>query len=113
MEELDKAALENILNDTNFRFSDQYHYCSVLGKGAFGLVVEAVSKSTLENMAVKVLLLSTLQIIDKTLMGRIDLEKIKGEAEMLNSLDHPHIVKYKQVETRRTGSCGRVRTSCI
>jgi hypothetical protein len=53
-DEMDKATLDCVLNDTNFRFSDYYHYCSLLGKGAFGLVVEAVSKSTLENMAVKV-----------------------------------------------------------
>ncbi len=33
-------------------------------------------------------------------MGRLEVEKIKGEAEMLNSLDHPHIVRYKQVLLR-------------
>lgn len=53
-EEISKAALDEFLNDTNFRFSQHYSYRSLLGKGGFGIVVEAVSKTTLENMAVKV-----------------------------------------------------------
>eukprot|EP00829_Urostomides_striatus_P002421 TRINITY_DN12613_c0_g1_i1.p1 TRINITY_DN12613_c0_g1~~TRINITY_DN12613_c0_g1_i1.p1 ORF type:complete len:105 (-),score=29.69 TRINITY_DN12613_c0_g1_i1:13-291(-) len=80
---------DRYLNDSNFRFSEHYIYRSVLGKGGFGIVVEAVSKATMENMAVKV--------IEKGLIGNIEVEKIKGEAEMLNSLDHRHIVKYKHL----------------
>lgn len=49
-----KVSLEHILNDTDYRFSDHYIYHSLLGKGGFGYVVEAVSKTTMENMAVKV-----------------------------------------------------------
>lgn len=43
------------------------------------------------------------------------MEKIKGEAEMLNSLDHHHIVKFKQVKyyVNITISCMKVATNCI
>ena len=46
---------EDFLNDTNFTFSDHYCYRTTLGRGSFGQVVLAVSKDTLEIMAVKVL----------------------------------------------------------
>jgi len=42
------------LNDTNFRFSDHFCYRATLGHGSFGIVVLAISKTTLETMAVKV-----------------------------------------------------------
>ena len=47
--------LEQALNDTDFIFAEHYIYRALLGRGAFGLVVEAISKLTLEIMAVKVL----------------------------------------------------------
>ncbi len=50
--------LEEALNDTDFVFADHYVYRALLGRGAFGLVVEVISKQTLEIMAVKVLLLN-------------------------------------------------------
>lgn len=50
-----KTLSDHVLNDTNFLFSDFYLFRSVLGKGSFGIVVEAVSKRTLENMAIKVI----------------------------------------------------------
>ncbi len=46
--------LELILNDVDYNFADHYVYRSKLGQGAFGVVVEAISKKTLETMAVKV-----------------------------------------------------------
>lgn len=100
-EEIPKAVLDEYLNDSNFRFSEHYIYRSLLGKGGFGIVVEAVSKTTMENMAVKVFLNIYFQVIEKGLIGNIEVEKIKGEAEMLNSLDHRHIVKYKHVNFAR------------
>ena len=33
----------------------------------------------------------------KSRIGSDEIEKIKGEADMLNSLEHPHIVKLKHV----------------
>ena len=49
-----KVISEDLLNDTNFRFSDHFRFRSLLGHGGFGFVVLAVSKTTLETMAVKV-----------------------------------------------------------
>lgn len=45
---------EDQLNDVDFTFSKYFHYRSTLGQGSFGHVVLAVSKATLETMAVKV-----------------------------------------------------------
>lgn len=47
----------SLLDDTDFRFADHFCYRSTLGKGSFGCVVLAVSKETLETMAVKVFFL--------------------------------------------------------
>ena len=52
--ELKEQELDALLNDADFVFADYYIFRSVLGRGAFGVVVEAVNKSTLETMAVKV-----------------------------------------------------------
>ena len=49
----EEVELEEALNDSNFRFSDYFIYRSLLGRGGFGLVVEAIRKTTLETMAVK------------------------------------------------------------
>jgi len=35
-------------------------------------------------------------------MGEDIIGKVKNEGELLNFLDHPHIVKYKQVRARLT-----------
>lgn len=45
---------EEQLNDVDFSFNKYFHYRSILGQGSFGHVVLAVSKVTLETMAVKV-----------------------------------------------------------
>lgn len=49
-----KGNEEEFLDDSNFKFSEHFSYHRVLGKGSFGHVVRATSKSTLEIMAVKV-----------------------------------------------------------
>jgi hypothetical protein len=53
-EQLSGPELDDALNDIDFSFSDYYVFRSLLGKGGFGLVVEAIRKTTLEVMAVKV-----------------------------------------------------------
>ena len=53
---------EEFLNDVDFIFGEHFAFKGVLGKGSFGCVVLAVSKSTLEIMAVKVI--SSLTLID-------------------------------------------------
>jgi len=53
---------EESLNDVNFNFGEHFIFKGVLGKGSFGCVVLAISKSTCEIMAVKVI--SSLTIID-------------------------------------------------
>jgi serine/threonine protein kinase len=50
-----KMSGEEFLSDTNFNFGDYFSFKRVLGKGSFGYVVLAMSKSTLEVMAVKVI----------------------------------------------------------
>jgi calcium/calmodulin-dependent protein kinase I len=55
----------------------------VLGKGAFGVVYEAIKKSNNEQVAVKV--------IEKAKF-RGSLASVRKEAEILKSLDHPNIV---------------------
>ena len=42
------------LNDGKFIFKNYYTFKSFLGKGSFGLVVEAMNKENCENIAVKV-----------------------------------------------------------
>ncbi len=109
-----KGVPEELLNDTNFRFSEHYKFRSLLGQGGFGVVVLATSKATCENMAVKVTPpRATHQIIEKDKISTVEVDKIKGEAEMLNSLDNQHIVKFKEVHPLRLNiSCTRARTSC-
>lgn len=57
-----------------------------LGKGAFGTVYKATSKTDSNHkVAVK--------IIDKTLLDKHDKESLKIEVDILKKLDHPHISK--------------------
>lgn len=55
MENYSTQELEILLNDENYNFKDHYHFRSVLGKGGFGIVVEAISKTTFESLAIKVI----------------------------------------------------------
>lgn len=36
------------------------------------------------------------KVIEKSNIGTLEIDKIKGESEMLNSLDNKHIVKFKE-----------------
>ena len=79
MNELDK-------NDYNDKFSDFYIYITTLGSGSFGKVIHAIDRLTGEEIAVKVIEKKTVK------QGRI--AELKKEAEILESLDHPNIVKF-------------------
>ena len=54
----------------------------------------------------------TQQIIEKRRVGGVDMAKIRGEAEMLASLEHPHTVRLKQVASVITSRCMSRGTSC-
>ena len=49
-----KSIPNEILDDTDFTFSEHFSYIKVLGRGSFGYVVLGANKITLEIMAVKV-----------------------------------------------------------
>lgn len=46
-------------------------------------------------------------------MKEDEVDKIKNEAEALNSFDHPHIVKFKKVILSNNDSYTRARISFI
>jgi serine/threonine protein kinase len=56
-----------------------------LGKGKFGIVKEAINKSTKKRVAVK--------IMRKLQMTQLDLELIKREIEILKICQHPNIIR--------------------
>lgn len=57
-----------------------------LGSGAFSVVKLGVNKVTSENVAVK--------IVSKKKLSEEDLAALYCEIKILESLDHPHIIKY-------------------
>ena len=46
--------------------------------------------------------------MDKQKMGSGDSQRIKNEAELLKLLDHPHILKYKNVRPDFTRTAARL-----
>jgi serine/threonine protein kinase len=67
-------------------FTSQYDLTStVLGKGGFGIVYQALQKRSGEAVAVKVIL--------KKNKSKTSLESLRTEAEILKVLDHPNIVR--------------------
>lgn len=63
-----------------------YKVSKVLGKGAFGVVYECISKKTGEELAVKV--------IRKRHFSEKQISHCLQEADLLSTLHHPNIVKY-------------------
>lgn len=59
----------------------------ILGRGSFGVVCEATDRCTLESLAVKV--------VGKIYGTLRDLNEFKKEAEILNSLSHSNILRFK------------------
>ncbi len=84
--------------DIYSKFSSFYIFKEVLGQGAFGKVIHALCKETKQDIAVKVnqILIHT-KIIEKGNVNEYEIDKLKGEASILKSLDHPNIVKFKHV----------------
>lgn len=69
-------------NKEGMRLLDEYSVGQTLGEGAFGVVSNCRKRSTGEEYAVK--------MIDKV---ETPVDAIRKEAELLQSLDHPNIVK--------------------
>ena len=59
---------------------------SVLGKGSFGIVVEAVKRDTQEPLAVK--------IVDRNSLDDKSIANCRNEAEILSKLQHPNIIRF-------------------
>lgn len=83
--------IQNIIfeeNDgTEIPFTDLFDYRTSIGAGGFGFVVAALDKHTGEEVALKLL------FKDDSSQKVIDL--FKKEAELLESFDHPNVVKFK------------------
>jgi len=78
----------------NMRLLEEYSVGQTLGEGAFGVVSNCKKRSTGEEFAVK--------MVDKV---ETPVDAIKKEAEMLQSLDHPNIVKVHGVFYERCFVC--------
>eukprot|EP00930_Biecheleria_cincta_P095298 TRINITY_DN87279_c0_g1_i1.p1 TRINITY_DN87279_c0_g1~~TRINITY_DN87279_c0_g1_i1.p1 ORF type:complete len:771 (+),score=157.91 TRINITY_DN87279_c0_g1_i1:64-2376(+) len=76
------------------RLLDEYSVGQTLGEGAFGVVSVCKKRSTGEEFAVK--------MVDKV---ETPVEAIKKEADMLQSMDHPNIVKFHGVYNERCFVC--------
>ena len=68
------------------KFSQTYFLQQELGSGAFSVVKLAMHKETHAKSAVK--------IVTKQKLTEEDKSALIMEIELLNSLDHPHIIKY-------------------
>jgi serine/threonine protein kinase len=66
-------------------FNKSYLLARELGTGAFSVVKLGVNKATGESVAVK--------IVSKKKLSDEDLKALWMEIEILDSLNHPHIVK--------------------
>ena len=69
--------------------STVYEMQALLGEGTFGQVFKAIYKPTGEAVAVKVLVRRTKQ----------EVSMFEKEGNILKSLNHPNIVKFKHVST--------------
>jgi len=69
--------------------NEKYTMEKTLGKGSFGEVKKARNKDTNEEVAIK--------IIAKENLGDEDLMALQVEVEILSNVDHPNIVKLKEV----------------
>jgi serine/threonine protein kinase len=76
------------------RLLEEYSVGQTLGEGAFGVVSNCKKRSTGEEFAVK--------MVDKV---ETPVDAIKKEAEMLQSMDHPNIVKFHGVYYERCFVC--------
>ncbi|CAE8620344.1 unnamed protein product, partial [Polarella glacialis] len=79
---------------TELRLLDEYSVGLTLGEGAFGVVSVCKKRSTGQEFAVK--------MVDKV---ETPVEQIKKEAEMLQSMEHPNVVKFHGVYYERCFVC--------
>jgi len=79
---------------TGKRLLEEYSVGATLGEGAFGVVSNCTKRSTGEQYAVK--------MVDKV---ETPVEAIKKEAEMLECMEHPNIVKFHGVFYERCFVC--------
>eukprot|EP01006_Ploeotia_vitrea_P036076 TRINITY_DN65963_c5_g7_i1.p1 TRINITY_DN65963_c5_g7~~TRINITY_DN65963_c5_g7_i1.p1 ORF type:complete len:367 (+),score=5.44 TRINITY_DN65963_c5_g7_i1:173-1273(+) len=70
-------------------FNQCYFLQQELGSGAFSVVKLALNKKTHQKVAVK--------IVTKNKLTEEDLASLTTEIELLNSLDHPHVIKLFEV----------------
>jgi len=69
-------------------FAEKYTMGDVLGRGAFSVVKEVVSKRSGRRYAVK--------IIDKKNVGQ-DMQRLRTEIEILTRVKHPNIINLKEI----------------
>lgn len=70
----------------SYEKKNNYEFLETLGAGTFGLVKKAIYKPTNEEVAVKIILRKKVKGKEQTVIN---------ELELLRSLDHPHIVEFK------------------
>jgi len=78
----------------DMRLLEEYSVGQTLGEGAFGVVSNCKKRSTGEEFAVK--------MVDKV---ETPVDAIRKEADMLQSMDHPNIVKFHGVYYERCFVC--------
>jgi len=76
-------------NASSKKFSQVYYIHQELGSGAFSVVKLATHKETHQKVAVK--------IVSKKKLTEEDAASLKTEIELLDNLNHPHIIKLFQV----------------
>merc|ERR1719203_2714240 len=81
-------------SDNQKRLLEEYSVGATLGEGAFGVVSNCTKRNSGEQYAVK--------MVDKV---ETPVESIKKEAEMLQRMDHPNIVKFHGVFYERCFVC--------
>ena len=80
-------AIRKVVHYSNL--NDLYEMKSSLGKGKFGLVKLGIHKESGREVAIK--------IINKNLVGPIDLQQVKSEIDILEIAKHPNMIKLYDV----------------
>ena len=78
----------------NDQFGRLFTFVRVIGSGSFGTVMHVIDKLTGEECAVKA--------ISKSGVASTRLDDLRKEAELLSTLDHPNIVKFRHVRETLT-----------
>ena len=80
-------SIRKVVHYSNLK--DLYEIKGALGKGKFGLVKLGIHKETGREVAVK--------IINKKLVGPVDVQQVKSEIDILKIAKHPNIIKLYDV----------------